>query len=262
MRSFVTHSFFFLAAALAVGCAANVDKNDGNESVAGASDDLSKLGKSLVGTFDYDHATSTADFYANISFASDGTYHGTIKPYCAPGKICPLYMIDEKGTWKVTNAHGGTLTLTSDLGAKKVYAVDVVTDGITLADGTGKEHLTREPATAHLGEHCGGNMATAKKCDAGLVCFGGPLVGDVGGTCMKPVAEGGSCGFRTQSAPCAEGLSCEHVSGPLDSLTCVAPAPTCPSGQHLCAAYSDKSGTCHPAYCLFMGAMCVTGPAC
>ena len=265
MRSVLTQSLFFAAAlgtlALA-GCAANVDKNDGTENVAGATDDLSKLGKSLVGTFDYDVAASTADFYSTLSLASDGSYHGIIKPYCPAGTICPLYMIDEKGTWKVTSAHGGTLTLETDLGARKVYGVSSATDGITLTQGKGSEHLTREPATAHLGEHCGGNMATAKKCDAGLVCFGGPLVGDVGGTCMKPVAAGGSCGFRTQNAPCADGLECKHVSGPLDALTCVAPAPTCPSGQHLCAAYADKSGTCHPAYCLFMGAMCLTGPAC
>jgi hypothetical protein len=156
-----------------------------------------------------------------------------------------------------------------------------------------------EPVTkAKLGEHCGGNITGALECEDGLVCFGGPLVGDVGGTCMKPVAEGGSCGFRVQTSPCADGLDCVHVAGtPLDALTCVArkaqfgqhcggnimgalecedglvcsgPGPVgdiggtcaCPGMQHWCPSHVDASGTCNPGYCLFAGAMCLIGKPC
>ena len=261
MRSLLTSSLILASALAFFGCAANTNQGvDGTESVGDSKDSVSSFSKSLVGSYEYLATGSTTQFYTTLVLGSDSSYSADTKPFCPPGTICPLYIKHEEGTWKATTSRGGTLFLTTSFGDKKTFSVRVAADEIKIAEGSGIEHLTR---LAHVGEHCGGNMTTARKCETGLVCFGGPLVGDVGGTCMKPVAEGGSCGFRTQNAPCADGLECKHVSGPLDSLTCAAPAPTCPSGQHLCAAYKDATtGVCHPAYCLFMGGMCLSGAPC
>jgi hypothetical protein len=261
MHSIIARSFFVASALSLVGCAANTDKpvDDGNGSVSDSTDALSSLSKSLVGSYEYDHAASTVQFYTTLVLGADLSYSADTKPYCPPGMMCPLYIKHEEGTWKATSSHGGTLHLTTSFGDKKTFAIGVAATELKLSDGTGIEHMTK---LAKVGEHCGGNLATARTCESGLVCFGGPLVGDVGGTCMKPVGEGGSCGFRTQNSPCADGLECRHVSGPRDALTCEKPAPTCPTGQHQCAAYTDASGTCHPAYCLFIGAMCMTGAPC
>ena len=259
MRSLLTPSLLIVSALVFAGCAANTGIDDGSEKVSDSTDSLSRLSKSLVGSYEYSATGSTAEFYTTLVLGADSSYAGDTKPFCPPATICPLFIKHEEGTWKATGSHGGTLHLTTSFGDSKVFAVAVADTEIKLSHGKGIEHLSR---LAKVGEHCGGNIATARRCEAGLICFGGPLVGDVGGTCFKPVGAGGSCGFRTQNAPCADGLECLHVGGPLDSLTCVAPAPKCKTGEHVCAAYTDASGSCHPAYCLFMGAMCVTGAPC
>lgn len=260
MRSLFTSTLLLASALAFAGCAVS-DKtaDDGSGDTTESKDALSSLSKSLVGSYDYSAAGTNANFYTTLVLGADLSYAADTRPICTPGMACPMWIRHEEGTWKATGSHGGSLFLKTSLGDTKTFGVLVSGTDLRLTQGSGVEHMTRR---AKIGEHCGGNMANARQCEAGVVCFGGPLVGDVGGTCMKPVGEGGSCGFRTQNAPCADGLECSHVSGPLDALTCNAPAPTCASGQHSCPAYQDASGTCHPAYCIFMGAMCVTGPKC
>ncbi|KAJ3274854.1 hypothetical protein HDV01_002058 [Terramyces sp. JEL0728] len=73
------------------------------------------------------------------------------------------------------------------------------------------------PKIAGLGKHCGGNMDTASKCGAGLVCQMG-VMADVGGKCiamadLTAAPLGGKC---SAEAACFDTLICDS-----ESSTCI-----------------------------------------
>ncbi|MGZ3419556.1 MAG: hypothetical protein ACXVEF_23910 [Polyangiales bacterium] len=255
MRSTLAKLAIVASAVLFAGCAvqsapADTDPTDGSQS------ELTKFTAKYLGTWNFDgSATDTVKFYNQLTLKAGSEYSATKSPACKKGAICPMYLMLETGKWSVTPK--GELTLKPEGGTKKVFTSSVSDDGtgLKIVDSTGHEYFTR---LARAGEHCGGFIANAKQCEEGLVCFLGTTP-DAGGTCVKPAAEGESCGFRVQNKPCVDGLDCVHVSGPLDSLTCAAPATSegkfcggiagivCPAGYGcvLDGTYPDAGGKCH-----------------
>lgn len=256
MRAFIARALFVVSTFAFAGCAVQSQPEDA-EGTEESQAELTKLAAKYVGTWNQDStATDTVRFYSQLKLGADASYSALVAPVCAKGKPCPMYLVTETGTWKVTSS--GTLTLKSDLGKKSVYGSSLSGDGfgMKLFAASGHELLVRD---ARVGETCGGFVRNPKHCEEGLVCFGLGMIADKPGTCMKPVAEGGSCGFRTQSKPCADGLECRWNGGPLDALKCSAPATAegkfcggiagiaCPDGYGctLDGTYPDAGGKCH-----------------
>jgi hypothetical protein len=257
MRTLV-RSLFVASALLFVGCAveSNTSTEPSDDETELSQDELSKLSKKFVATWNYDTTTTdTTKFYNRITLGADSTYSSYRTPFCPPGRMCPLYVITENGTWNVSSTK---LTLKTDKGEKKVFTAGLSGDGLglKLSNSTGHALFHRN---LRVGETCGGDrIAPIPSCEDGLVCFGPELAADGTGKCMKPVAEGGGCGFRVQKAPCADGLVCRHTGGPLDALNCAKPLPpaddfcggiagiVCKKAFHcvLDGTYPDAGGHC------------------
>jgi hypothetical protein len=244
------------SALLFAGCAVQNDPSSAPSSDTQISQgDLSKLGREFVATWNYDRSTTdTTKFYDQLTLKADATYEAHRSPVCPPGMFCALFVIQETGKWHVA---GGDLVLRTSGGERNVFTASLSSDGfqLKLSNETGHALFRRN---ARAGESCGGHTITPISCEAGLVCFGPQQAWDAPGTCMAPLAAGESCGFRVQSAPCAEGLDCRWDGGPRDALTCAKPLPTtgdfcggiaaiaCPSGYQcaLDGTYPDAGGHC------------------
>jgi len=131
---------------------------------------------------------------------------------------------------------------------------------------------------AKQGEHCGGNIAHACRCVAGLVCTpaaSGPAFGDVGGTC-EPAVSGGT-GASGQAAANVSGAGGSAMPGGAGSPANAGGAPVVAghvsdAGQPVpvdagsCVSQQDEhcgGNTTHPCSCA-SGLVCTPklgGPA-
>lgn len=72
------------------------------------------------------------------------------------------------------------------------------------------------PKIVGLGKHCGGNIKSAPKCGAGLVCHMG-VMADIGGSCIAMADLAGSpLGGECQTKPCIDSLMCDQ-----NTFTCI-----------------------------------------
>lgn len=250
----LTSSLLLASALLFVGCAVDGASEIDTDESAQTQDEITKASRPYVGTWSYQRGIAgTTKHYDQISLRADGSYDAYRAPECPPGRMCPMYILSEKGTWSATKKR---LTLRTSSNERKVFAATISADGfgLELSNANGRATFRRQ---ARLGESCGGFRIDPVVCEAGLVCFGEALAWDGPGTCTKPVAAGQSCGFRKQTKPCEEGLECRWNGGPRDSLACVAATPEgkfcggfagiqCPSGSRcvLDGSFPDAGGHC------------------
>jgi hypothetical protein len=211
------------------GCAANTAESSTTEETSEA---LTTLGKQLVGDYSFANAKGNFEEFDRLSIQADGSYAGD-KPN--PTKGAP---ITESGNW--FTAYGQLVLHPAHAGARR-YDVSVASDGsgmkLTQFGTTHTERFDKilnctSDADCVTGDEC----RFVPNCpNTGIHCLSGH------NACVKVAAFGESCGFRTQTTPCARDLDCRHVSGPLDALTCA---------EHI-AQYDEACGGffAHAAIC-------------
>ena len=193
--------FFFAAASIlsiaAFGCAAETSSPEAESSSAA----LSHTKAPVVGEFDHCggfmanapvcgtglkcHLNKIADTGGICVKSGWGDHCGGFianAPTCEAGLECVLDVSnpDSGGSCDYASygqSCGGFIASAVECGAGLVCAHVDANGNRTNPDAPG---LCFEGA----GQACGGNMTTAHKCAPGLSCQGGPLVGDVGGTCQ------------------------------------------------------------------------------
>jgi hypothetical protein len=120
------------------------------------------------------------------------------------------------------------------------------TDDPGAATASQISELASGPPVVGVGQHCGGNIQNAPVCGPGLKCVGGPLIGDVGGTCAF-AQYGESCGgFVVNPVACDHGLVCSHVDAQGNLINPDLPGVCLEGrGQH-CGGFIVPSRVCAP----------------
>jgi hypothetical protein len=212
----IMHSLLVVsAAALFAGCAASFEPNEDLEESAQSQEELATAARPYVGTWNYQRGVAgTTKLYDQIRLAADRTYEAYWAPDCPPGRMCPMVIRSEKGSWTAT---AKTLTLRPSGEPRKRFAAKVTGLDLEISSDAGRATFRR---LARENESCGGRTIKPTSCEPGLVCFGPQLAVDGPGKCSKPVAPGGACGIRKPAKPCTDGFECRWNGGPRDSLVC------------------------------------------
>ncbi len=216
MRSIFAATVLGLALSLGVSaCAVDAGSSSSTDAVASTAETLSALGNKVVGQYTRTIAKGNWEEFETLSLSADGTYAAT-KP--SPTKGDP---IPEAGSFRTAS---GDLILSPSRASSKRYTLSITSSGITItrAGTTHAEQLDKVVAPVTCATS--GDCASGQECrfvsicppapPGGVTCYAGK------NECVTVAQLGDSCGFRTPTTPCASGLDCRHVSGPLDALTC------------------------------------------
>ena len=280
--------FSVLITTAACSVAADPDPTPGanhanRESVGATTSKLSSAALSFTGSYRLANEVQGVAAWTQLSLVSDGTFSAF-----APCKVPACSAFRTTGTWAFDDG-SSTLTMTYAATLQQSFTVSQGWDGgqgIELVSDTADEQLEYVAATCVVVADCAGQTvagagattcgdgfaaqtacsssvcdtlckpiacATDADCSTTTVCYASTS----GSFCTPPRAAGESCGFRVQNQPCAAGLQCTHVGGPLDSLTCVAGDPVavscgsdadCTDGSSCFFADGQcwGTGTCRP----------------
>ena len=220
------------ALALAIGgCAATSDTTSTTGTTGESSEALS-VRASLVGAYQFGIAKGNYEEYDHLTLDQSGSYTAD-KPNPTHGAALP-----ESGFWF---AAAGSLFLGPSHSGIKRYDVVTTVTGMSLTRFGKTELFDRAPVSCEADADCASGqecrfVAVCPTPPSGVHCQAGRL------ECVSVAHEGESCGFRTQTTPCARDLDCRHEGGtPLDALTCL---------PHL-AQYGEACGgfVAHPTQC-------------
>lgn len=196
----------------------------------------------------------------------DGTYHltETKGPHCAPAQPCPLLptrFLESNGTFTVQPGHGVQLFPAVSVPAlAESFGLQKNCEGLlrlATTESSVDVYLMKDVNDCSDDSHCG----SGQECQSISLCPP-PAPGMVSclgmrNACVAVAQAGQSCGFRTQTIPCARDLECKHVSGPLDALSCAPQGSAgqfcggiggiqCPADSHcvLGGSFPDAGGSC------------------
>ena len=262
-----------LAGALAVGCAAPTDAQDGSaadEQVADTQDALTSTASQLVGSF-WTHSPAVSGF-ARLELKANGHYAASVDPAGKIACVTSPCLLPESGTWNASKKAGGGIRLRIRPNGQASRWYDATKTGgaspkLTLARSGVTETLAQLGANACLDSaDCKSNEECGPKYCLMYCAFGDPFC--CGPSTCQPKAPpaGKFCGGIANIA-CAANEDC--VDDPTDGCDptvgnadcggiCQPKAPPPPPPPPTCAgAWLDQNGMCRtPADGVYPAACC------